>query len=157
MQLSERIVRYYTDRNHGRKKVFLVSLRELEELLSLDKVGELNVVRVDSQEVADRYTLQREGHGEIRFEDGTVFPPNWFYRVKVESGHFYVLDTRKMEKPQDFCQLFLPERYYHDRWDTTSCVAAIKEHLDEKQWCSDWIKFSAVIQDLSEPNPYSWK
>ncbi len=128
MELTECILRYYTDVNHGVQKVFLVSDVELGELLDFSNVGELRVVKVDSQEVADRYTLVKEGHGEIVLGD-EVIAVHWYDRVAVQSGNLYVLDTRFMEKPQDFCHMFLPERYYFERHDTTSAVAVVKENF----------------------------
>ncbi|GEM_PF-5943168 len=149
MELSERIIKYYTDVDHGSKKVFLVSGSELEELLGFSKVGDLDLVKVDSQEVADRYTLVKEGHGEIVLSEGTVLPAHWYDRVVVQSGNLYVLDTRAMERPEYFCHMFLPDRYYFERHDTTSAVAVLKEHFDRQRPFSNWTKFSAVIQDLS--------
>jgi hypothetical protein len=47
MILSQRIIQQYTDRSYCAKKVFLVSLSDFEELVSLDKVGELQVIKID--------------------------------------------------------------------------------------------------------------
>lgn len=115
-------------------KVFLVGLNDLEKVLRESQIGRLNVVAIDSQEVADKYSLE-------------YLTPT-FPKIKFEDGNLYVLDTRSMEKPQEFFNMFLPQRYYSCRHDTSSRVVALKEHNDFSRFCH-MDKFSGVIEDCS--------
>jgi len=115
-------------------KVFLVNLNDLEKVLRESQIGGLNVVAIDSQEVADKYSLE-------------YLTPT-FPKIKFEDGHLYVLDTRAMEKPHNFFNMFLPQRYYSFRHETTSRVVALKEHNDFSGFCH-MDKFSGVIEDCS--------
>jgi hypothetical protein len=120
-------------------RVFLVDNETLNTVLQMDNFCNRKVLVVNSQDIADEYTLKA-------LTPKTSVPD-------MQDGYFYVLETRLMKKPQDFTCKFTIFRFYPKRYETTSRVLVLAdhyytggfEHTDKLDW---------IVKDLTKQSWY---